>query len=257
MQAAPERISGICASQSRRLARILREHPECRLVLFRSPDAALAFTDIEEYPSLIGLERQVEWRSLQPLMNLPAEMARFDINLAPLEVGNPFCEAKSELKFFDAALVNVPTIASPTGPFRRAIDHGRTGFLATSGDDWYLYIKRLVQDPALREQLGRNAYIAALAAFGPRQRALRFGRVIENLRGGVRAARGFALEANLSLASLEGSEGLSVGSDLREREGRRGDRFRDRSPLQLRESGRRSPRFGGGANSRLTRTHHR
>ncbi len=180
------------------VARILREHPECRLVLFRSPDAAVAFTDIEEYPSLIGLERQVEWRSLQPLMNLPAEMARFDINLAPLEVGNPFCEAKSELKFFDAALVDVPTIASPTGPFRRTIDHGRTGFLATHGDDWYLYIKRLVQDPTLREQLGRNAYIAALAAFGPRQRALKFGRVIENLRGGRRAARGFALEASLS-----------------------------------------------------------
>ena len=180
------------------IAQVLREHPECRLVLFRTPDGAAPLIDVEEYPSLIGLERQIEWRPLQPLMNLPTEMARFDINLAPLEVGNPFCEAKSELKFFDAALVNVPTIASPTGPFRRAIDHGRTGFLATSGDDWYVYIKRLVQDPALREQLGRNAYIAALAAFGPRQRALKFGRVIEHLRGGARAARGFALEANLS-----------------------------------------------------------
>jgi glycosyltransferase involved in cell wall biosynthesis/SAM-dependent methyltransferase len=180
------------------IARVLREHPECRLVLFRTPDAAIPLTDVEEYPPLSGLEQQIEWRPLQPLMNLPTEMARFDINLAPLEVGNPFCEAKSELKFFDAALVDVPTIASPTEPFRRAIDHGRTGFLATSGDDWYVYITRLVQDPALRERLGRNAYAAALAAFGPRQRALKFGRVIEHLRGGARAARGFALEANLS-----------------------------------------------------------
>ena len=167
-------------------------------MLFRTPDGALPLIDTDEYPSLNGLEEQIEWRPLQPLMNLPAEMARLDINLAPLEVGNPFCEAKSELKFFDAALVNVPTIASPTGPFRRAIDHGRTGFLATSADDWYVYIKRLVQDAGLREQVGRNAYIAALAAFGPRQRALKFGRVIEHLRGGPRAARGFALEANLS-----------------------------------------------------------
>ena len=127
------------------VARILCEHPECRLVLFRTPDGSLPLIDIEEYPALAGLEQQIEWRSLQPFMNLPTEMARFDINLAPLEVGNPFCEAKSELKFFDAALVDVPTVASPTGPFRRAIDHGRTGFLATSGDDWYLYIKRLVQ----------------------------------------------------------------------------------------------------------------
>jgi glycosyltransferase involved in cell wall biosynthesis/SAM-dependent methyltransferase/uncharacterized protein YbaR (Trm112 family) len=180
------------------IARVLREHSECRLVLFRTPDGAIPLTDVEEYPSLTGLEQQIEWRPLQHLMNLPTEMARFDINLAPLEVGNPFCEAKSELKFFDAALVDVPTIASPTEPFRRAIDHGKTGFLATSGDDWYVYIKRLVQDPALRERLGRNAYAAALAAFGPRQRALKFGRVIEHLRGGARAARSFALEANLS-----------------------------------------------------------
>ena len=141
------------------VARVLREHHECRLVLFRTPDGALPFTDIEEYPALAGLEQQIEWRSLQPFMNLPTEMARFDINLAPLEVGNPFCEAKSELKFFDAALVDVPTIASPTGPYRRAIVHGSTGFLAASGDDWYIYIKRLVKDPALREQIGHSAYI--------------------------------------------------------------------------------------------------
>ena len=47
------------------------------------------------------------------------EKARFDINLAPLEVGNPFCEAKSQLKFFEAGLVNCTTIASPTGPVPR------------------------------------------------------------------------------------------------------------------------------------------
>ena len=180
------------------VARILREHPECRLVLFRFPDGAPPLIDIEEYPALAGLVQQIEWRSLQPFMNLPTEMARFDINLAPLEVGNPFCEAKSELKFFDAALVNVPTIASPTGPFRRAIDHGRTGFLAASGDDWYLYIKRLVQDPTLREQLGHSAYIAAIAAFGPEQRTLKFGPIIDHLRDGARASHCGTLEANLS-----------------------------------------------------------
>ena len=164
-------------------------------MLLRTPDGTTPLIDVEEYPALAGLEQQIEWRSFQPLLNVPTEVARLDVHLAPLEVGNPFCEAKSELKFYDAALVNVPIVASPTGPFRRAIDHGKTGFLATSGDDWYLYLKKLVQDPALREQLGRNAYIAALAAFGPRQRALKFGRVIDQLRGGPRAARGFALEA--------------------------------------------------------------
>ena len=138
---------------------------------------------------------RIEWRPLQPLRDLPREMARFDINLAPLEVGNPDCEAKSELKFFEAALANVPTIASPTGPFQRAIRHGETGLLATTGDDWYTYLTKLVEDPALRNRLAHDAYHAALAAFGPRQRALQFGRVLDQLQGGARAARGFALGA--------------------------------------------------------------
>jgi glycosyltransferase involved in cell wall biosynthesis/SAM-dependent methyltransferase/uncharacterized protein YbaR (Trm112 family) len=180
------------------ICRILREHAECRLVLFRTPDGNTPLIDVEEYPDLDGLHEQIEWRPLQPLMNLPIEMARFDINLAPLEVGNPFCEAKSQLKFFEAALVNCTTVASPTGPFRDCISHGETGFLAASGDDWYFCFKQLVTDAELRERIGRNAYLSALANFGPRRRALQFGCVLDQLRGGAVAARGFALSTSIA-----------------------------------------------------------
>jgi glycosyltransferase involved in cell wall biosynthesis/SAM-dependent methyltransferase len=179
------------------IARVLLERPECRLVLFRTPDGKVPLIDIEEYPALSGLHDRIEWRPLQPLANLPQELARFDINLAPLEFGNPFCEAKSELKFFEAALVEVPTVASPTGPFRRVIDHGRTGFLAASADDWYFHLDRLAGDAALRACMGRDAYHATLAAFGPRQRMLQFGRFVDQMRGGAAAARGFALDVHL------------------------------------------------------------
>ena len=140
----------------------------------------------------------IEWRSLQPLADLPHEMARFDINLAPLEFGNPYCQAKSELKFFEAALVDAPTVASPTGPFRRVIDHGKTGFLAATADDGISISTWLVKEPAVREHMAHDAYHAALQKFGPRQRTLQFGRVIDQLAGGARAARGFALSAQLS-----------------------------------------------------------
>lgn len=178
------------------ICRILREHSECRLVLFRTPDELRPLVDIEEYPELDDLHDQIEWRPIQPLRNLPIEMARFDINLAPLEVGNPFCEAKSQLKFFEAGLVNCTTVASPTGPFRDSISHGKTGFLAATGDDWYACLKRLVNDTGLRERVGRNAYLAALANFGPRRRALQFGCVLDQLQGGPSAARAFALSAS-------------------------------------------------------------
>ena len=155
--------------------------------------------DIEEYPALLDLTDRIEWRALRPLAELPEEVARFDVDLAPLEIGNRFCEAKSELKFFEAALAGVPTIASPTGPYRRAIEHGKTGFLAASADDWYRDLRMLIEDPALRDRVGRAAYHEALARFGPLARTTRFGRVVAQLSGGVPAANAFALDAQLSI----------------------------------------------------------
>jgi glycosyltransferase involved in cell wall biosynthesis/SAM-dependent methyltransferase len=178
-------------------ARILREYDYAKLVLFTEESTGRRLIDIEEYPSLNGLEHRIEWRPLQPLVSLPDEMARFDINLAPLEVGNPFCESKSELKFFEAALANVPTIASPTQPFRAAITHGKTGFLAVGPEDWYLYLKMLVDQPELRANVATQAYHASLAKFGPSQRREKFGRTLDSLWGGAVGARAFALETKL------------------------------------------------------------
>ncbi|CAG9255576.1 hypothetical protein PUN4_240021 [Paraburkholderia unamae] len=183
------------------IAKVLSENVNCRLVLFRTVDGA-PLVDVDEFPALAAFEDRIEWRLMQPLSELPKEMARFDINIAPLEFGNPFCEAKSELKFFEAALVNVPTVASPTGPFRRAIEHGRTGYLAATADDWYSHLTTLVRSAAKREQLAHGAYHSALANFGPLQRAAQFGRVLDQLRGGLRAARGFALDAHLASRSV-------------------------------------------------------
>ncbi len=173
------------------LGKLLRARPNVRLVLFRVSQCGTTLVDLPEYPALAGLDAQIEWRDLQPLKDLPREMARFDINLAPLEFGNPFCEAKSELKFFEAALVDVPTVASPTGPFRRAIEHGKTGFLAVSANDWYVHLETLVDDAARRQAMGRAAYHAALGAFGPRSRSVALGAVLQQLDGGYAGARAF------------------------------------------------------------------
>lgn len=59
-----------------------------------------------------------------------------DIILAPLEVGNPFCEAKSELKFFEGSLAQAPVIASATRTFSEACEHGRLADLAITTEDW-------------------------------------------------------------------------------------------------------------------------
>jgi hypothetical protein len=127
-------------------------------------------------------------------------------------VGNPFCEAKSELKFFEAALVDVCTIASPTGPFKRAIRDGINGFLATDRTSWYSILLRLVGDPGLRSRISHAAYYDVLQMFGPRRLIDEMGSLLEQLKGGESAARAF------ELSLLRGTRGLSPAPKVPESE---------------------------------------
>jgi len=163
------------------VAAVLRARPDCRLVLFREPRRGTPLLDLHEFPAFAGLDDRIEWRPLVPLERLPAELARFDVNLAPLEVGNPFCEAKSELKYFEAALVDVPTLASPTEPFRTAIVPGETGLLAGTPDEWEAGLTRLVDEPSLRRRLARNARHHVLYRHGPDGRRERFRRLLDRV----------------------------------------------------------------------------
>jgi GT2 family glycosyltransferase len=158
----------------------LKEDPRVRLVLFKAPGRPTL--DISEFPQLSGLEKQIEWQDFVSMDELPAEIARFDINIAPLETGNPYVEAKSELKYFDAALVRVPTVASPTHPYRTAIDHGSNGFLAETPEEWKKCLQDLVSDKKLRDETGRRAYFHAIAKYGPLAKARSARSIISMMR---------------------------------------------------------------------------
>jgi glycosyltransferase involved in cell wall biosynthesis len=93
-------------------------------------------------------------------------IAETDINLAPLELGNPFCEGKSELKFFEAALVGVPTVASATETFRDAIEDGVSGFLVRDTAEWRRALESLIASESRRRAIGEAARAAAQARFG-------------------------------------------------------------------------------------------
>ncbi|MBV9786458.1 MAG: glycosyltransferase [Acidisphaera sp.] len=198
------------------IARVLRERPDTRLVLFREPANGRGVVLVEEFEALSGLQERIEWRDMVPLEELPFETARFDINLAPLEVGNPFCEAKSELKYFEAALVDVPTVASPTGPYRRAIADGRTGFLADGPDAWHGALLRLVDDAALRRRVGKAAYHDALWTFGPHRRAEAMESFLAQFAPGSDAARAFELQLRRGAYGAQGTPDVPASEPLLE-----------------------------------------
>ena len=125
---------------------VLSRHPQARLCIVGTLDLALDGLPPE----------QLERRPLVPHINLGGELARFDINLIPLERSR-FCDSKSPLKYFEAALVGVPSIAVDNPTYRELIQPGRNGLLAASPEDWQQKLELLLQAPTWRRALGQAA----------------------------------------------------------------------------------------------------
>jgi glycosyltransferase involved in cell wall biosynthesis len=91
---------------------------------------------------LMRYRKRVETYPLQDFINLQRLQAEVEFNIAPLQ-NNIFTNCKSELKYFEAAIVGSVTIASPTPIFVRAIADGESGFLA-GAHDWENKIAQVV-----------------------------------------------------------------------------------------------------------------
>lgn len=117
----------------------------------------------------------VSWR------RLPELLGQFSINLAPLRADNPFSQSKSEIKYMEAALVKVPTVASPTQAFCYAIRSGENGFLARDQSEWQTALERLINDPALRMKMGQRAHEDVIRRYAPWVRAVEIVNIINQI----------------------------------------------------------------------------
>jgi glycosyltransferase involved in cell wall biosynthesis len=127
---------------------ILEKYPETELHLF----GPLEIDDIyNKFGSRVKKHPFAPWE--KHLENI----ASMDMNIAPLEIGNPFCESKSELKFIEAGIVGVPTVAAATRTFQEAIEDGVDGFVAGDMEEWKEKLEKLILDPNLRKAMGEKA----------------------------------------------------------------------------------------------------
>jgi GT2 family glycosyltransferase/glycosyltransferase involved in cell wall biosynthesis len=136
--------------------------PALRRALASDPSARLliaGYLDIAQ--NLRGFESRVVRIPHVSFRVLPWELAACSVTIAPLAAINEFTNAKSALKMFEPGAFGVPVIASPSAEMRRSIEHGRTGWLAHTADEW-VHALREALNPANAREVGTRAKNAVI-----------------------------------------------------------------------------------------------
>lgn len=134
---------------------------------------------LENLPKKI--QKQVIKQKKVPYKKIMEIYKDIDINLAPLEMKNDFCEGKSELKYFFAGACGIPTIASATNAFKHAITNEENGYLCYKSNDWEKYILKLIKNKKKRYQIGKNAFNQVNQEYTPEHQAKQLDKILKKI----------------------------------------------------------------------------
>lgn len=130
------------------IAAVMQQRPQVQLAIVGEASVP---NQLKSFGDRITKQPFIDWKLL------PGVIADIDINIAPLD-DTLFNRAKSENKWVEAALVQVPTVASNVGSLAQSIDDGETGLLASTTEEWEAALLQLVDDPQERSRIGHAAY---------------------------------------------------------------------------------------------------
>ena len=83
-----------------------------------------------------------------------ASINSFDIGIMPL-VDEPFARGKCGYKLIQYMACGLPVVASPVGVNSHIVEHGVNGFLAETPLEWDTAMRKLLNDPAMRQRMGQ------------------------------------------------------------------------------------------------------
>lgn len=140
---------------------------------------------IGEFPEFKHLDPgHPDVRLIPPIWDFEAfcaEVAEADINLSVL-FPSVLTDAKSEIKWMEAAMFGVPSVVSPTATHRAVIEDGRTGLFASDRAGFVAAILRLVDDAGLRERIGSAAREVVLRDYALDAMGARMAAMFETVR---------------------------------------------------------------------------
>ncbi len=142
-----------------------------RLVGWIGTEATLPYL-LDVIPALRALARRREDVALRVIGPSPPEIPGLRVERVPfserkeaddlraLDVGilplpdDPWTRGKCAFKALQYMAAGLPVVASPVGMTEEVVEHGVTGYLARSEEEWVDYLDRILDGPTLRELMG-------------------------------------------------------------------------------------------------------
>lgn len=157
------------------LRRLLAAHPEVELRLVGGRDPV-----VESLPA-----RAVEWTLETEVRSLQ----EFDVGLMPYP-DNEWARGKCAHKALLYMSVGIPAVCSPVGMATEFVRDGENGFLASSADEWFDKLARLVESASLRRSIGEQARALVVREFDLKVLAPRLLAVLHATAEGKLASAG-------------------------------------------------------------------
>lgn len=128
------------------LDEVMQQYPQVNLRL----GGVIEESKLKKYKDRISKFDFMEWQKL------PEAIASVDINLMPLEDTTFHC-CKSENKWMEAALVQVPSVMSHNRELEQVVDNYETGILCRNAEEWKVALSRMIEEKDLRIKIGSAA----------------------------------------------------------------------------------------------------
>lgn len=160
------------------IARILDEYDRVQLTIVGYLKLPAEF--LQRY------QRRV--KQVPPVKNIKTYwslLERADINLAVLH-DDDINGCKSELKWFEAACLGIPSIVSTTANYRDVIRPGQDGLVAVTTEDWYRHLQALIDNPDLRRDMAAQALSRVKAEYSVEALS---GNIVNLLNAALNAAQ--------------------------------------------------------------------
>jgi glycosyltransferase involved in cell wall biosynthesis len=113
-----------------------------RFRFFGAPELALNLPDFEARPFCLSSEI--------------SDLRQIDIGLMPMP-DTEWTRGKCAFKAVQYMALGAAAVVSPVGASAKLVENGVNGFLATTEEEWYSILRRLILDADLRHRIGQNA----------------------------------------------------------------------------------------------------